>query len=339
MSDNRFELRPIGLLELIEPKRWQRLQDYFASVVGIPLRTVDPTRQLLVTPSWPSYLDVEHTVRVLQIGEELETLLPEHGLPRDTHSFTTPVGVTYACVPILAERILGYIILGPMLVGRLEDEANFRQRIRAMGMEPGVLWPVLLSLKHYTFAGIHSVLKLMEEVAESMVQRAQQPHDAPSPSKVFASLLSAAALATKADGGSVMVQDLSTGQFRIHVARGLSSEIVQETVLHPGEGIAGLAAETRAILLIDERVTDERIRSRMHRKELVSSLVAPVAVGGPEGEGPRAPIGILNLRTADPQRPFTPEHVELLKSLLDLAGMALGGFEPTVTPGRPPASS
>ena len=39
------------LLDLVEPARWQKLQDHFTSVMGIAIRTVSPSHELLVSPS------------------------------------------------------------------------------------------------------------------------------------------------------------------------------------------------------------------------------------------------------------------------------------------------
>lgn len=341
MTDGRPAARS-GLLDLVEPARWQRLQDYFANVLGLPIRTLDRSHRLLVSPSWPQHLDRDEIVRILQVGDELGSLLPPLDPPRETASVTTRLGVTYAAVPIITQQVLGYIVLGPMMVGRREDEVHFRQRMQTMGLSAERVWPAILSLKHYTFAGIHSVLSLMEAVADSLVQLAEQTKSSAASSsiatprtlspqlaarytdRVFASLLSAATLATKADGGSVMARDPQTGALRISLAQGLPEHIVKSTTVERGQGLAGLAAESRRILIIDEQTDETALRSRMNRPDVVSSVIAPVDAGGNEAAG--APVGILNLRTGNPERRFTREHVEVLRNLLDLASLALANL-------------
>ena len=355
MTDGRPAARS-GLLDLVEPARWQRLQDYFANVLGLPIRTLDRSHQLLVSPSWPQHLDRDEIVRVLQVGDELGSLLPPLDPPRETASVTTRLGVTYAAVPIITQHVLGYIVLGPMMVGRREDEVHFRQRMQTMGLSAERVWPAILSLKHYTFAGIHSVLSLMEAVADSLVQLAEQTRSSSEASsaaakpraltpqlvarytdRVFASLLSAATLATKADGGSVMVRDPHTGGLRISMAHGLPDDIVKSTTIDRGQGLAGLAAESRRILIVDDQTHETALRSRMNRPEVVSSVIAPVEAGG--NTAVAEPVGILNLRTGNPERRFTPEHVEVLRNLLDLASLALGNLQqPTPAPTAPQSS-
>lgn len=325
--------------QLVEPERWQRLQDHFARVLGISLRTVTPSHELLATPSWPPGLDPDTTVELLKVGEELESLLSLGRPPQYTSSYTTTLGVTFAAVPVraTADQIVAYIVIGPVVVGPREDEVQFHRRIRSLGFDSRPLWPLLLALKLYTFAGIRSALNLIEEVGTSIVQLAYQVSQfstlLPASAKVdqavytfhtdriFHSLLEAATLATRADGGSVMLYDAGRETLHMKAALGLNDSIVAVTRQKKGEGIAGLAAEQKEILMIDGEVRDERVRNRMKRPELTSSLVAPLIP-----EFSQEPIGVLNLRTANPQRHFTEEHVELLRRLLDLACIALSNL-------------
>jgi hypothetical protein len=340
---------PLALLDLVESSRWQRLEDHFARVLGVPIRTIAPSHQLLVNPSWPPGVDPDRTVAALGVGQELDALVPATDLPRDISSLTTAVGVTYAAVPIRAipEHAIAYLIVGPMVVGSREDELQFRQRMQAAGADPQALWPILLSLRLYTFAGIRSALHLMEEVGTSIAQLAYQAKQLavilPATSKVdqavvsyyadriLHSLLDAATLATKADGGSVMLYDPKTEALTVKVAQGLSDAVVASARVKRGEGLAGLAAARRSILIVDAESADESLRSRMRRPELVSSLIAPLSP-----EPGQEPIGVLNLRTMSRERRFTPEQAELLRRLLDLAGAALASLRFAFSP---PSSS
>lgn len=337
--DGSVSAAPLSLAELVEPSRWQRLQDHFASVLGVPIRTITARHELLVNPSWPAGLDADRVIGLLRMGEELDRLVPLQNLPRDISSLTTTLGVTYAVVPLraTAESIIAYFVIGPIVAGVREDELQFRQRVSAMGMDAQTLWPLMLSLKLYTFSSIRSALTLLEEVGTSIVQLAFQakrlatilPAHSPADQAVVTyhtghilhSLLEAATVATKADGGSVMVYDAKAEALKIIASQGLSEEVMLTTKVKPNEGLAGLAMERRAILLVDHQTTDEGITSRMSQPDLVSSLVAPLSP-----DAAQQPIGVLNLRTANPQRRFTKEHIELLRRLLDLAGVALGSL-------------
>ena len=108
--------------------------------------------------------------------------------------------------------------------------------------------------------------------------------------------------------------------------------MITTTRLQAGQGLIGAAVERQTILLLDEGVADQRLRRLMSRDDIVSSLVAPLMP-----ERGRTPSGVLNLRTSNPARRFTQEHVELLRRLLTLAGVALGTLQ--LTADRAPQSS
>ena len=317
------------------------MQDHFAGVLGIPLRTVNLSRKLLVNPSWPPGLPAEQIVSVLRVGEELEQLLPPADMPRNTTSLTSAFGVTYSAVPVRAtpDQILSYFIAGPMMAGPREDRAHFRQRIHAMVEDPQAVWTVLLSLKPHTYSGVRSLLNLLEETASSLVQFAYQASrlsailpttyktDQAAVSyytdRILTSLLEVAVMATGAEGGSVMVREGQGDALRICAAQGLSEAVVADTRQPQGEGLAGIATRQRAILLVDDRTADPFLTRLMRRRELISSLVAPLT-----REPDQEPVGVLNLRTADRERRFTPEHVQMLRRLLNLVAIALGNLSP-----------
>lgn len=342
--DDRGTADAPTLLDLVDSPRWQRLQDHLARVLGVPLRTVSPSHELLVAPSWPLGLDAERLVSALKLGEELEQLIPHGQLPTDTASLTVPLGVTYAAVPIrvMPKQSVAYFVVGPLVVGPREEETQFRHRVGAMGMDGQTLWPLLLSMKLYTFSGIRSALNLLEEVGTSIVQLAYQVRQLTAifpvggkmdhavttfyADRVFNSLLESAMLATKADAGSVMLYDVKRDVFQVKIAQGLQHDVVATATVKRGEGLAGLAAAERRMLLLDEHTAEPELMNRMKRRDIVSSIVAPLTP-----EASPEPIGVLNLRTSDPDRKFTQEHVELLRRLLDLTGIALTNFRPTLS--------
>ena len=238
--DGRDAPGHLALLELVEPARWQRLQDHFTCVLGVAIRTINPARQLLSNPSWPNDLNADQIIAALKVGEELERLIPIEHSPVETASLMTPLGITYAAVPIRVtpERPIAYFILGPAIVGTREDELQFRSRVEALGQNAQALWPLILSLRLYTFAGIRATLTLMEEVGSAIAQLAYQAKQLatilPAASKVdqavvayhsgriLHELLEAAMLATKAEGGSVMMYDTHRDALEIIVAKGLN---------------------------------------------------------------------------------------------------------------------
>ena len=331
----------LSLAELVEPQRWQQLQDHFANVLGVALRTVSPSHELLSAPSWPQGLHAESVIRLLKVGDELERLIPLTDPPHETSSLTTPLGVTYAAVPIRAtpEQLIAYLIVGPIVVGPREDRSQFRQRLSASGEDAGAVWGLLVTLKPYTFSGIHSLLSLLEAVGTSLVQFAYQAHRLAAilppvgsvdeamvsyyTDRLIGVLLEVATMVTRAEGGSVMLYDRREDAWRIRAAQGLSDAVVVETRQQRTEGLAGLAAARRDILLIDQQTVDPDLTALMRRRDLASSLIAPLTL-----EAEPEPVGILSLRTANRERRFTPEHAEMVRRLLELTGIALSNLRP-----------
>ncbi|MBI4355966.1 MAG: PocR ligand-binding domain-containing protein [Candidatus Omnitrophica bacterium] len=349
MGSSDTDGRP-QLLALVEAARWQRLQGHFANVLGVGLRTVNPSRELLVEPSWPTPLQDATALHLLQVGEEVERLVSGAEPPRDPLTITTPLGLSYTAVPIrvIPEQMLAYWIIGPAMVGARPTAAELAERAASLNLDAHRLWPLLLTLKPYTFAGFQSVIHLIGEVSDSLVQLAYQakwlPTVLPTTSRVnqailayyveriFHSLLGAATLATQAEGGSVMAYDQARDGFRISVAQGLPEEIIKSTLVKRGQGIAGLVAQGQRMVIIDEEHADPQVRPRMHRHDLVSSLVAPVVP-----EASTTPVAVLSLRTANRARPFTRTDLDVVQHLLALTGMALGNVGPIFT--RAPSAS
>lgn len=326
-----------SLLQLVSATRWLKLQEQFAKVLGIPMRTVSPSGTLLLKPSWPASLLNDQAIALLKAGEELEALIPAGQPPQECTSITTALGATYAAAPVRLSdgAVLAYFVVGPVVVGLREDELAFRQRLQALGIESAALWPLVLSLKLYSFAGIRAVLGLLEEVGTALVRTAQEAREFTAAAafsgnghgpqgagiddrqRVVEMLLDAAVSATGADGGSVMLLDAHAGTLHIQAARGLQDTIVAHAQVRVGEGLAGLALAERSPLLVDERTPDARVRSRMVRRDLVSSIVAPIM------DATLGPLGVLNLRSTTAGKRFSTDHVEVLRRLTDLAVAAL----------------
>lgn len=156
----------ISLLNFIDAAAWLRIQEHLAHVLAVPIRTIGFSRELLVQPSWPANLMHDSAIATLQAGEELDQLLPVNSLPQEVTSVTTAIGVTYAAVPIHAAPgiVSAYVVLGPIIVGLREDEIEFRRRMNQLGLDAKALWPVLLSLKLFSFNSLRAVMALIEEV-------------------------------------------------------------------------------------------------------------------------------------------------------------------------------
>ena len=330
--------RCVRLDELLEPAQWQRLQDRFTHVFGLGLRAVSPQHHLLSTPSWPAGVDGARLIEGLRLGEEIDALLPAEALPHDPATLTTPLGVSFSAIPLRAAdaQVLGYLLIGPVVLGKREEPEAFRRRVAALGVDAESAWPLLLTVKVYTFLHFRSVIQLVEDVTGMWLELAGQARElqaivAHTPQanpalaaryteRLLQSLLEVATSVTEAEGGSVMLYEPSSDAFRIAASRGLETKIV-ETAVKPQDSLAGLAVRTRQVLVVDDQVRDAQVRQRMRRRELASSMVAPLL-----SETASEPVGVLSVRTSQQANRFTADDAELLQKLAKLAQTALSSL-------------
>ena len=331
--------RRLELAGLIDLTRWQRLQDHFTNVFGLGLRAVSPRRALLSTPSWPPSIDGSRVVEALRLGQEVEVLLPAEALPKEFTTTTTPLGVSFAVIPLRApvRPILGYLVAGPVVLGKREEPEAFRRRTAALGMDGESAWSVFLTVKVFTVLNFRSALELLEETTgmwlemayqlrELKADMAQTARTKPAVAAYYAerllqSLLEIATSATDAEGGSVMLYEPSSDTLRIAVAQGLEAPMLTTTRVKPQESLAGLAMQRRQALVVDEEVDDAQVRQRMHRRELASSVVVPLL-----SDATATPVGVLSVRTSQAVHRFTLHDVELLHNLAALTQTALSNL-------------
>ena len=328
--------------QLFGVQRWQQLQAHFCQVLGLTLRTLSPDRKLIGEPNWPAGLDPQEVTERFGLGEELEELLPTDTLLKQTAVISRPLGVSFAAIPLrsAADRILAYLIVGPVVLGTRERIETFQARIEAIGLDPEPIYAILLAVKLYSYSSFKSVLSFLEETGNTLLELALQSKEIkatlPEAAKVdhwvqrhysqrlCHSLLEVAATATKAEGGSVMLFDAASRSYRIAAAQGLNDEIARNTRVLQGEGIAGLAAQRGQMLLVDEGTNDPELKARMRRPSLTSSLVAPLTLSLSEEPA----LGILNLRTTRTDACFTQEDANFVAKLMELAQSAFLNIPP-----------
>lgn len=120
----------------------------------------------------------------------------------------------------------------------------------------------------------------------------------------------------RADAGSIMLLD-KNNELHIAEAEGLPEDIIKNTNIKLGEGIAGWVAQYGEPLLLDGKVKDSRFKSLVARKEHIkSSLCVPLISKG-------LIIGVLMLRNPASSPCFTNEHLRFLMAIADHVAIAL----------------
>ncbi len=118
----------------------------------------------------------------------------------------------------------------------------------------------------------------------------------------------------QAEAGSIML--LQDGVLRIRCARGLPEEVVRNTEVPLGQGIAGWVARTGEMLLLNGKVEDSRFSNIVDRRdEITSSLCTPL-------RSRDGVIGVMMVRRGG-TRTFSRSQLDFFSSVADQAAMAL----------------
>ncbi len=133
------------------------------------------------------------------------------------------------------------------------------------------------------------------------------------PEDVVAAALSRAMSLTTAATGSVMLLDETAGRLSIAAAEGLPAEVVRDSSVAVGEGIAGWVAASRQPLLVEDLPGR---RGRGQRHGVRCALAVPIA----DQEGL---LGVLNVGSRAYPAAFTDGHMEALEVLGRQTAVAL----------------
>ncbi len=127
---------------------------------------------------------------------------------------------------------------------------------------------------------------------------------------LFSEVLALAVEQSNADAGSIMVVDEDAQELRIAFADGLPADVVRNTRLPLGEGIAGKVAREGTSLIINERVSHARNRGERDRSRPVAAMSAPLKVEG-------RTIGVINVSSSTPGAVFTDQHLARLNEVAE----------------------
>lgn len=119
-----------------------------------------------------------------------------------------------------------------------------------------------------------------------------------------------------ADTGSIMLLDSDTGLLRIEASHGLTGEVVTETAVPLGEGVAGWVAEHQKPLLVSNVTDDPRFHLMAAREEIRSAMSVPLLT-------PKGMLGVINVARSSSIQPFTRQDLQLLGTLSGQIALAV----------------
>lgn len=340
----------VTLKDLIGLDELQRMQDSFSEAADISIRTTDTCGKFLTeesrVPTLCKEVFLSDGFKKEICGQCLPSFLGGEGIVDDELSYECLPGFKKYLVPLkisLAPSkslILGYMILGPVIFMKRKDKSEVQSLASEFGIDFEKLWNQFLELRVFSYKGIHSLLDMIENLTKSVLNLAyakvvmqkkmmRRFSDIAGEKSLFKTtssdeflkiFLDLAMSLSKGSKGSVMVLDAHKNRLTIQASCGISSDVVRETSLKVGEGIAGLAAETKKSFLINKQNVDALLCDRLKKPEIASSLVIPIRYND-------LVYGVLNISADESSLvEFNESSLAFLSKAAGLAGVALHHF-------------
>lgn len=334
MSEEQKKQHWLNFRDIVDIPKWQQIQDNFAAVTKICLRTVDPHGIDVTKPSSKPLLcqELHHDSSVARkiCGNCLPTFLGGKGVVDKNLNFSCLPGVHNFVAPL---RINGgdawaYILVGPLILVMRRPKEEYRQIAEDVNLTLDDIWSALLEMRVLSFQGAQSLVELIKDVGEYNLKLAYRNSmrerelvmnlELPKLGKILEVLLEVAFQISGADIGSIMFYDKDKDGLTIRVSKGLPEEVVRNAMVRLGSGISGIAAKEGRSFLINDDTQDNRIKPYLNRPNLSSAMVLPLKI---ENEV----LGVMNLgafRTSAAR--FDTENLSVMSRLVDLASTAIG---------------
>ena len=339
----------LSLRNLVNLEEWQRIQDSFSEALEITLRTVSLNGKLLsrvsrpnrlcskIPPNAPAYSDFCGKC-ILKSEVKNFTEIKEEA------NFKCPFGLDLFLVPVTAvgSRIIAHIIVGPLILNRRKDIPEYGEYAEKAGVEPAELMDALLEINVFSHNKSYSVTKLLRDIFSHMAQtgyhKKRLGEMAPEiremdplfsryyEGKILNSLLNVCSLALDAESGSVMVVDRKTNMLHIKAASKLDEDVVNNTNIKVGEGIAGVAAATAKPIILPEDGDKQGLSPKMKRKYIKSSMIVPFRRPF-NRENSNDVYGVMNLNIVRKDKNFSEKDIAFAQELINLVSIALIPFQ------------
>lgn len=335
MLSNNFKLT-----DLVSLQEWQKIQDSFSEVTGVTLRTFSPDGNLLTRASLPNPLCDEFLAKMSSnsfctrclSSAKIENISDVKMQLNLVCSF----GFNLFVIPIQAvgENIIAYLILGPTLLEPRTDVLGYTDEAKKLGVPMKILAESIAMTTVLSREKTDSLIKLIEKVFSYIAQTGYHKKRLgeivpevvelnPSFSiyyekKILRALLNTCISALNADSGSVMIVDHATNTLHIKVASKLSENVINNTSLEMGQGIAGMAAANSESILLPNDKDKNHLFEKMKRGDIQSSLIVPFNKGNTENV-----YGVINLNVTRKDTKFTDRDIKLVKSLVNMTSVAL----------------
>lgn len=333
--------------QAIEKERWWNILQHFTDVLHVNIFIVDAQGKVVLAPSRGKYgaRILENPIVGIDTGFQNDWLekFKQRGFYLEyQHAFELN---TFA-IPIKndAQKILAYLIAGPVILNKRLDNAQYEKKANELKVDAKLVLDSIGEIRVMTFMGIKSILDLLDEVTKYVVHLTQQRHELlrlyskakfvnrafeDEAEKIFTTVrieellslfLDMALNVTNTECGSIMLYDPQTQMFTIRVSRGMSPDIIAQTCIKLGEGIAGLAAQENKSFVIEGAETPSKdLESRLTRPEIKRAFVLPMS-------SHNRLLGVVNLHTKINDDALAQDNLNSVHMLSKIAATAIDSY-------------
>jgi len=323
--------KKVDFKDIIDIPDWQKMQDVFSEVTSIGLRTLDPEGRLLTAVSGQTRLCAEFYKNHSQGSEQRSAMQPTFlggkGQVDKNFSFICPPGFHNFFAPLrIDNRVVAYLIMGPVILVMRKPKDQYQALADQLDVELDELWKAVMEIRVISFHRAQTLIQLIGKISEFVLNLAYESKE--QGSKLFTAFadkfqgvlevfLELALQISGADIGSIMLLDKNKEAMTIRASKGLPDSVIKNTRIHMGSGICGTAAQENKPIIIDDTVSDNRIRQYMHRPYLKSSMILPI-------DAEDKVYGVLNLGALEVSSVrFNKEDMDSMHQVIDLTLDAL----------------
>lgn len=330
------------LTDFISLEDWQSIQDSISEALEVTLKTFSPEGKLLSRTSYPTRLCDEifpkaskknpglsarcflesRTKNLRGVKEEVKV-----ECPFDLNMFVVPVKA-------VGNTIAAYLILGPIMLKSRKDISQYAEEAEKFGIKLEELVDALIEINVFSYNKIHAIIHLIKDIFSHMAQTGYHKRRLGEitpevreldplfsryyEEKILNALLNSCTLALDADSGSVMTLDKRTDMLHIKAASKLDDDVINNTNIKLGEGIAGVAAATAEPIVLPKDKDKNGLAKKMKRKYIKSSMIVPF-----NKENTDDVYGVINLNILRKNIEFSKRDIALVKELVNMASIAL----------------
>ncbi len=327
------------LTDIIRVEKWQNIQDHFSEVLGITMVTLDKDGRFITKMSNSPRLcreTLKTSIKAIAECKDWLSLKVKSAENRWEDGVVCPFGLHSFFIPLrVIDRTLAYLLVGPLVVGKHRSSFESKE-IESLGLDPQDFFDALRDIKVFTFYRAKSTIDFLYDICSYILQleyqngklKKREPNFLDVVEKVYnfyidrllSALLEVTFGITCSNRASLMLFDEKTNKLYIKKARGIAKDVVENTRLSLGEGIAGIVAKERKALFITDKTTDMRLKSRMHKPEIKTSLSMPIEID-------KKLIGVLNIAILKSCREkLSLKSAETIQNFIKLIESAIRDF-------------